>query len=244
MATYVMSDIHGQLNSFHSMIDKIGLDKEKDTLYLLGDYVDWGPDGVGVIQQIMKMQKDGFSIKCLMGNHEKMMLDVIDNLVLSGEEYQECVDIWYRNMGEDTHIKTGHISFIGDNVTDSRKAATNSYYEICGTDIVLMGVGNDHFVIISRHVNNIDIIEKLKDFSFRLQRTGARREHVMAYAPKCLQDQGYTQSVYLTRAIASIELYGDIRVLNANYDVHHKGDCWDNRQGMILYLNKLRRPDL
>ena len=42
MATYVMSDIHGQLNSFHSMIDKIGLDKEKDTLYLLGDYVDWG----------------------------------------------------------------------------------------------------------------------------------------------------------------------------------------------------------
>ena len=32
-----------------------------------------------------------------------MMLDVIDNLVLSGEEYQECVDIWYRNMGEDTH---------------------------------------------------------------------------------------------------------------------------------------------
>lgn len=103
MATYVMSDIHGQLNSFHSMIDKIGLDKEKDTLYLLGDYVDWGQDGVGVIQQIMKMQKDGFSIKCLMGNHEKMMLDVIDNLVLSGEEYQECVDIWYRNMGEDTH---------------------------------------------------------------------------------------------------------------------------------------------
>ena len=103
-------------------------------------------------------------------------------------------------------IKTGYISFIGNNVTDSRKAATNSYYEICGTDIVLMGVGNDHFVIISRHVNNIDIIEKLKDFSFRLQRTGARREHVMAYAPKCLQDQGYTQSVYLTRAIASIEL--------------------------------------
>ena len=74
MATYVMSDIHGQLNSFHSMIDKIGLDKEKDTLYLLGDYVDWGQDGVGVIQQIMKMQKDGYSIKCLMGNHEKMML--------------------------------------------------------------------------------------------------------------------------------------------------------------------------
>ena len=58
-------------------------------------------------------------------------------------------------------IKTGHISFIGDNITDSRKAATNIYYEICGTDIVLMGVGNDHFVIISRHVNNIDIIEKL-----------------------------------------------------------------------------------
>lgn len=37
MATYVMSDIHGRPVTFISVLDKIKLDKEKDTLYLLGD---------------------------------------------------------------------------------------------------------------------------------------------------------------------------------------------------------------
>lgn len=103
MATYVMSDIHGRSVTFISMLDKIHLDKEKDTLYLLGDYTDSGPDGIGVIKCIMNMQAEGFKVHCLMGNHDKMMLDVIDYQGDSDEEYQDIIDQWYINYGENTH---------------------------------------------------------------------------------------------------------------------------------------------
>lgn len=89
MATYVIGDIHGRLVTFISMLDKLKLDKERDTLYLLGDYTDSGPDGIGVIQHIMNMQDQGFKVHCLMGNHDKMMLDVIDYQGDSDEEYQD-----------------------------------------------------------------------------------------------------------------------------------------------------------
>ena len=96
MATYVIGDIHGRLVTFISMLDKLKLDKERDTLYLLGDYTDSGPDGIGVIQHIMNMQDQGFKVHCLMGNHDKMMLDVIDYQGDSDEEYQ---DNNVQNMG-------------------------------------------------------------------------------------------------------------------------------------------------
>ena len=103
MATYVIGDIHGRLVTFISMLDKLKLDKERDTLYLLGDYTDSGPDGIGVIQHIMNMQDQGFKVHCLMGNHDKMMLDVIDYQGDSDEEYQDNIDEWYINYGENTH---------------------------------------------------------------------------------------------------------------------------------------------
>jgi serine/threonine protein phosphatase 1 len=43
-------------------------------LYLLGDYVDRGPDSKGVIDLIFQMQKDGYSVHCLRGNHEELVL--------------------------------------------------------------------------------------------------------------------------------------------------------------------------
>ena len=42
---YVMSDLHGCYDKYISMINKIGLCSE-DTLYVLGDVVDRGPNGI------------------------------------------------------------------------------------------------------------------------------------------------------------------------------------------------------
>ena len=39
MSTYVISDLHGQLELFNQMLDKIQF-KETDHLYMLGDAVD------------------------------------------------------------------------------------------------------------------------------------------------------------------------------------------------------------
>ena len=70
MALYVISDIHGEIDRFHRMLQKIQFTNE-DTLYILGDVVDRGPCGITLIQEIMNTK----NIVMLLGNHEYMMLD-------------------------------------------------------------------------------------------------------------------------------------------------------------------------
>lgn len=72
MAHYVVSDIHGEADRFYAMLDKIQFSDE-DTLYILGDVVDRGPDGVALLQKIMTTP----NVVMILGNHECMMLDYL-----------------------------------------------------------------------------------------------------------------------------------------------------------------------
>lgn len=73
MRQFAISDIHGCLRSFEALLDKIGLNQE-DELYLLGDYIDRGPDSKGVIDRVLALQEQGYTIHGLIGNHELMMV--------------------------------------------------------------------------------------------------------------------------------------------------------------------------
>lgn len=73
---FAISDIHGCRKTFQALLSKIAFTKA-DTLYILGDYVDRGPDSKGVLDDIIKMQDFGYQIHCLKGNHEVMLLDSI-----------------------------------------------------------------------------------------------------------------------------------------------------------------------
>jgi serine/threonine protein phosphatase 1 len=74
VSRYAITDIHGCIETFNALLDQIDL-RPTDELYLLGDYVDRGPDSVGVIDRIMELQDGGYFVKCLKGNHEEMALD-------------------------------------------------------------------------------------------------------------------------------------------------------------------------
>lgn len=76
MATYVISDIHGQYDMFMELIDKIDL-KEADTLYVLGDVLDRGPHPVKVLMKLMEMS----NAICITGNHEIMALNCLEFLM-------------------------------------------------------------------------------------------------------------------------------------------------------------------
>ena len=54
MATYVISDIHGQYDKFIAMLDAINL-RDTDTLYVLGDILDRGPHPIKVLLKLMEM---------------------------------------------------------------------------------------------------------------------------------------------------------------------------------------------
>nr|WP_300658485.1 metallophosphoesterase [uncultured Acetatifactor sp.] len=85
MATYVVSDIHGEYDMFLELLDKIGL-KETDTLYVLGDILDRGPHPLRLLRKLMEMP----NVVCLVGNHELMALECME--FLCKEITEESID--------------------------------------------------------------------------------------------------------------------------------------------------------
>ena len=78
---YAISDIHGCLKTFKSLLTKLNY-SQKDELYILGDFKDRGPDSKGVIDYIWELRKSGYHVHCTRGNHDQMMLDARDSLKL------------------------------------------------------------------------------------------------------------------------------------------------------------------
>ena len=77
MPRYAISDIHGCAKTFERALDEIGLQKT-DELFLLGDYIDRGPDSWGVLKIIWRLEDEGFQVKCIRGNHEQMLIDYVN----------------------------------------------------------------------------------------------------------------------------------------------------------------------
>lgn len=102
---YAISDIHGCLKTFKSLLVKINF-KKKDELYILGDFIDRGPDSRGVIDYIWELQESGHFVACLKGNHDQMMLDARKSLDLQRK--------WLINGGWTTieSFNTDHIQGI------------------------------------------------------------------------------------------------------------------------------------
>ena len=63
-STYVCSDLHGEYPAYQAIIGQL---KEKDKLYILGDVIDRGPDGIKILQDIMKRKEKG-QVEFLIGN--------------------------------------------------------------------------------------------------------------------------------------------------------------------------------
>lgn len=74
---FAIGDIHGCCRTFQRLLfEVIGLEKA-DSLYLLGDYIDRGPDSKGVIEQIMALQANGYVVQPIRGNHEQLLLNAL-----------------------------------------------------------------------------------------------------------------------------------------------------------------------
>lgn len=74
---FTATDLHGCLRTFRHLVEKELHLRPDDALYLLGDYVNKGPDSRGVLDYLMQLQATGYQVHCLKGNHEKELLDTI-----------------------------------------------------------------------------------------------------------------------------------------------------------------------
>ena len=71
MALYCIGDIQGCDGALARLLDRIGFSASRDTVYLLGDLVNRGPDSAAVLRRSMR---HGDAIRCLLGNHDLHLL--------------------------------------------------------------------------------------------------------------------------------------------------------------------------
>ena len=88
MATYVTSDAHGHLRALDRALE-LAQPAAGDTVYVLWDMIDRGPDPVGVLDLVRGLA----GARAPMGNHERMLLDVIEH----GDAADELT--WHMNGG-------------------------------------------------------------------------------------------------------------------------------------------------
>src|SRR5699024_5633956 len=83
-----ISDIHGELKLFDSLLEKLNYDADEDQLILLGDYIDRGPNSKGVLNRVSELKRNGAIV--LRGNHDEMMLNAVNGV-------PEALERWERN---------------------------------------------------------------------------------------------------------------------------------------------------
>lgn len=111
--TIAVSDIHGCLAALEALLAAIR-PQPADTLVLLGDYVDRGPDSRGVIERIFSLRQQCHLVP-LLGNHDEMMVNVYDGqtelymdwLMFGGNATLESYD-----TVQPEQIPAAHIEFL------------------------------------------------------------------------------------------------------------------------------------
>lgn len=80
--TYAMSDLHDCYDKYIKMLEKINFN-DTDILYILGDIVDRGPDGIKILQDIMKRK----NVVALRGNHDFLAHYILKFLTTPSDMY-------------------------------------------------------------------------------------------------------------------------------------------------------------
>jgi serine/threonine protein phosphatase 1 len=90
----IIGDIHGHYDALISLLEAIAPTSD-DRLYFLGDLIDRGPQSAKVVDFVFKN-----NYKCLLGNHEQMLLDALGN----GQIVNNLLQAWLYSGGYATLV--------------------------------------------------------------------------------------------------------------------------------------------
>ena len=85
---FVVGDIAGGFHQLSATLDRVGFTPNADVLVALGDMIDRGPDSIGVLKLLRKL-----NALTLLGNHEHLMIEAI-----LGQD-QLARQLWHQNGG-------------------------------------------------------------------------------------------------------------------------------------------------
>ena len=101
--TYAMSDLHGRYDLYIKLLEKINF-MGNDTLYILGDFVDRGDEGLRIVLDIAERD----NVIPIMGNHDYLALTILsclDREIRPGElaDMRYLIDSWKLDGGTATY---------------------------------------------------------------------------------------------------------------------------------------------
>lgn len=96
----IIGDIHGRSDLLDTLVRQLCHEPHpgRTRVILVGDLIDRGPDSAGVLARVRDWcaaPAPFAAVECLMGNHERMMLDFLENPQASGPH-------WLSNGGDAT----------------------------------------------------------------------------------------------------------------------------------------------
>ena len=80
--TLIIGDVHGCLDELVSLIDLFDYRRAHDRLIFVGDLINRGPDPMGVLELVAKLNAD-----CVLGNHELGFLKFLDTGVMARSSF-------------------------------------------------------------------------------------------------------------------------------------------------------------
>jgi Calcineurin-like phosphoesterase len=111
---FVVGDVHGHRDALAGLLRDAGLVDGHDrwngrdaVVWLVGDLVDRGPDGIGAIELVRRLEEESReAVRCLLGNHEAMLLAVHrfgdEETSLPGLGFR---DVWLANGGLESDLR-------------------------------------------------------------------------------------------------------------------------------------------
>lgn len=208
---YAISDLHGCYEKYEQMLEKIKFAKE-DTLYVLGDVIDRGPDGIKILQDMMRR----LNVIPILGNHELMAYAVLSrlNVEITEDNYASQVDMqtlkvlnnWMFNGGQPTMDAFRRLSRSArEDILDYLQEF--SLYEIVET-------GGRRFVLVHGDIGRFQKDKPLEDYEvddFVWSRCNYNRVYfndaylVSGHTPTSLIDPLYRGKIYMANRNIAID---------------------------------------
>ncbi|WP_068108504.1 metallophosphoesterase family protein [Tropicimonas marinistellae] len=130
--TYAVGDIHGCSEKMALLLEQIMDDRagRPADLVFLGDYIDRGSDSAGVLHRLRSLQQTNpESVFCLLGNHDRMMLDFLEDPLGLGQR-------WLQFGGQETLISFDVPSYCDMKLGARSQAWANELRKALGDDLL------------------------------------------------------------------------------------------------------------
>lgn len=159
---YLMSDIHGEYDKYISMLKAINF-KDEDVLYILGDVLDRGPEPIKVLKDT-SMRHNVYPI---IGNHEIMAIDVLEELLVEVTEgnYDKHINEniinklieWQQNGGDITLSQFKNLS------NEERFYLIDYLREFAPYEVI--DINNKTYILVHSGLGNYKKSKALKEYS-------------------------------------------------------------------------------